>query len=306
MSTIDYAEARSHLRSKLESFVQDSLCYIPRHLFKEYWEVRYYFLWLYDDCHVVKIDDEVVKLGSARLIAEALVSEYGFSWVEDGEIHPAIRHDEIWPEPISLNSIDSGDWANSLAENWLLKSRRRVDKSVPFKVGEVTFEFYFYVRSDLAWRLRHKEIHNIRPLMPKERREIDYVLTAFREKWSVSITSSPTPNGLTPDFSGTPADIFELQWLRYEGCDGFVDLEQLGLVHAYIVVDLVMVKMSDSWQLALRGLPEPGVITTVDDYRSARWFHRRAASWLDDSIDEPYEEGYSLLYFEFIQDIIGL
>lgn len=313
MSDIDYSYALSRLRSEIEDLVQNSLRYLPRHLIKGYWEVRYYFEWLYDDWHVARIDKEVVKLGSAKLVAEALVSEYGFSWVESSNIHLAIQHEEIWPEPISLDSIDSGDWTNSLGTNWLRNSRRRFDKSVPFKVGEVTFEFYFYVRSELAWRLRHKEAEDIRPLLPEERHEIDRVLTAFQEKWSVAITNSPTKDGSIPDFSGTPLDIAELQWLRYEGCDSFVDLKQLGLVHDYIVglvlsslpgIDLLMVKLSDRWQLALRGLPEKELITTVADYRDARWFHKRAASWLDGSIDEPYEEGYSLLYFEFIQDSI--
>jgi len=313
MSDIDYAQALSRLRSEMECLAQERLRCLPRHLIKEYWEVRYYFHWIYDDWYFTRIDTDVVKLGSAMLVAETLVSEYGFSWVEGSAKSPAIRHPEIWPETIALDSIDSGDWAEISGTNWLRESRRRFDKAVPFKTGEITFEFYFYVRSELAWRLRHKQTDSVRLLSSKERQEINNVLATFREKWRVSI-SHPFPDGSAPDFVGTPADITELQWLRYEGCYGFVDSNHLMLVETYIVglvlsslpgIDLVMVKLSDEWQLALRGLPEPGVVTTVDDYRNARWFHRQAASWLDGSIDEPCEEaGYSLLYFEFVEDCI--
>ena len=314
MSDINYAQALSYLRSEMECLTKEQLRYLPRRLIKEYWEIRYYFQWLYDDWHVSRIDKEVVKLGSAMLVAETLVSEYGFSWIEDSAQSPAIRHPEIWPETIAIGSIDSGDWTETAGTNWLRESRRRSDKFVPFKVGEVTFEFYFYVRSELAWKLRHGQTDSVRPLSSEERRKIDRVLTAFREKWSVAITNSPTVDGSKPDFSGTPSDVAELQWLRYEGCYGFVASDHLMLVEAYIVglvlsslprINLVMVKLSDEWQLALRGLPEQGVVTTVDDYRNARWFHRQAASWLDGSIDEPREEGgYSLLYFEFVEDCI--
>ena len=313
MSDINYAQALSYLRSEIEYLAEEQLRYLPRHLIREYWEIRYYFQWLYDDWHVLRMDREVVSLGSAMLVAQTLVSEYGFSWVEDSAHSPAIRHPEIWPETIAIDSIDSGDWTETAGTNWLRESRRRSDKFIPFKVGEVTFEFYFYVRSELAWKLRHKQSDSVRPLLSKERLEIDSVLATFREKWSASI-SNPFPDGSAPDFSGTPADVAELQWLRYEGCYGFVDLEHLMLTEAYIIglvlsslpgIDLVMAKLSDEWQLALRGLPEPRVITTVDDYRNARWFHRQAASWLDGSIDEPREEGgYSLLYFEFVEDCI--
>lgn len=313
MGDISYAQALSYLRSEMERLTQEQRRYLPSHLIKEYWEIRCYFQWLYDDWHVSRIDKEVVKLGSAMLVAETLVSEYGFSWVEDSVQPPAIRHPEIWPETIAIGSIDSGDWTETAGTNWLRKSRRRSDQFIPFKVGEVTFEFYFYVRSELAWRLRHGQTDSVRPLLSKERREIDSVLAAFREKWSASIRN-PFPDGSAPNFLGTSADVAELQWLRYEGCYGFVASDHLMLVEAYVVglvlsslpgIDLVMVKLSDEWQLALRGLPEQGVVTTVDDYRNARWFHRQAASWLDGSIDEPREGGgYSLLYFEFVEDCI--
>lgn len=309
MSDINYAQALSRLRSEMECLAQERLRYLPHHLIKEYWEVRYYFHWIYDDWCFTRIDTEVVKLGSAMLVAETLVSECGFNWVEGSDVYPAIRHDEIWPQPISLDSLDSGAWANGVRKNWLCQSRhRRLNKSAAFKVGEITFEFYFYIRAQLAWKLQHKDIDEVRSLLPEERLEIDRVLADFRERWKAALNTPPTS-----DFSGTEADIYDLSWLMYEGCYGFIGLEQLGLVQAYIVgltlssspsIDFVMAKLSDNWQLALRGLPEPGAITTVADYRGGRWFHQQAASWFDENIDEPCEEGYSLDYFEFVQEII--
>lgn len=311
MSDIEYIQALSQLRAGMKRHVLDQWHdSFPRHLVKAYWEIRYCFHWLYDEWGPSEsIDDEVVKLGSARLIAETLVSEYGFSWVEGSDVYPAIQHDEIWPNPISLRSIDSGTWVKGVRENWLRESRhRQLNKSAPFKVGEITFEFYFYIRAKLAWKLRHKDIEEVRPLLPEERLEIDRVLADFRERWKAALNTPPTS-----DFSGTEADIYDLSWLMYEGCYGFIGLEQLGLVQAYVVglvlssspnVDLVMAKLSDNWQLALRGLPKPDAITTMADYRGGCWFHRQAASWFDENIDEPSEEGYSLDYFEFVQEVV--
>lgn len=75
MSDTEYIQALSHLRSEMKRRVLDLQSNgFPNHLIKAYWEVRYCFHWLYDGWwHFGGIDKEVIKLGSAKLVAEALV-----------------------------------------------------------------------------------------------------------------------------------------------------------------------------------------------------------------------------------------